>query len=80
MMRKPFVIMMPIPGVENYNARFFSENGMGLNANSVDDVVLNTKKILEDKDLRENMIENQKIYINDKSAKDLVSYVVKNFK
>lgn len=80
MMRKPFVIMMPIPGVENYNARFFSENGMGLNANSVDDVVLNTKKLLEDKVLRENMIENQKKYINDKSASDLVKYVVKNFK
>ena len=77
MMRKPFVIMMPIPGVENYNARFFSENGMGLNANSVDDVVLNTKKLLEDKVLRENMIENQKKYINDKSASDLVKNVKK---
>ena len=77
MMRKPFVIMMPIPGVENYNARFFSENGMGLNANSVDEVVLNTKRLLEDKILRENMIENQKKYINDKSASDLVQYVKK---
>lgn len=77
MMRKPFVIMMPIPGVENYNARFFCENGMGLNANSVDEVVLNTKRLLEDKILRENMIENQKKYINDKSASDLVQYVKK---
>ena len=77
MMRKPFVIMMPIPGVENYNARFFSENGMGLNANSVDEVVLNTKRLLEDKILKENMIENQKKYINDKSASDLVQYVKK---
>ena len=77
MMRKPFVIMMPIPGVENYNARFFCENGMGLNANSVDEVVLNTKRLLEDKILKENMIENQKKYINDKSASDLVQYVKK---
>lgn len=77
MMRKPFVIMMPIPGVENYNARFFSENGMGLNANSVDEVVLNTKRLLEDKILKENMIENQRKYINDKSASDLVQYVKK---
>ena len=77
MMRKPFVIMMPIPGVENYNARFFCENGMGLNANSVDEVVLNTKRLLEDKILKENMIENQRKYINDKSASDLVQYVKK---
>ena len=77
MMRKPFVIMMPIPGVENYNARFFGENGMGLNANSVDEVVLNTKRLLEDKILKENIIENQKKYINDKSASDLVQYVKK---
>lgn len=80
MMRKPFIIMMPIPGVENYNAKFFSDNGMGLYASDVNEVVLCTKKILENKELENNMIENQKKYINSKSAKDLVSYVVKNFK
>ena len=77
MMRKPFVIMMPIPGVENYNAKFFSDNGMGLYASDVNEVVLCTKRILENKKLENNIILNQKKYINDKSASDLVQYVKK---
>ncbi len=79
MMRKPFILMMPIPGVENYNATFFEENGMAIKAKSVDEVVRQTKKLLEDKILQEEMINNQKKYINKNSAKDLVDYIIKKW-
>lgn len=79
MMRKPLVLMMPIPGVENHNASFFEENGMCLKASNVLEVVNNTKKLLEDKTLQQNLVEMQKKYINDKSAGDLVDYVIKNW-
>lgn len=76
MMRKPFVLMMPIPGVENYNASFFESNGMGMSAKNPDEVVSVTQKILDDKTIQEKMINNQKKYINRNSAKDLVDYVL----
>lgn len=76
MMRKPFVLMMPIPGVENYNALFFENNGMGMRAENPDEVVSVTQKILDDKTIQEEMINNQKKYINRNSAKDLVDYVL----
>lgn len=76
MMRKPFVLMMPIPGVENYNAAFFESNGMGICAKNPDEVVNVTQKILDDKTIQEKMINNQKKYINKNSAKDLVDYVL----
>lgn len=76
MMRKPFVLMMPIPGVENYNALFFENNGMGMQAKNPDEVVSVTQKILDDKTIQEKMINNQKKYINRNSAKDLVDYVL----
>ena len=76
MMRKPFVLMMPIPGVENYNALFFESNGMGMRAKNSDEVVSVTQKILDDKTIQEEMVNNQKKYINRNSAKDLVDYVL----
>ena len=50
---------------------------MGLYASDVNEVVLCTKRILENKELENNIILNQKKYINDKSASDLVQYVKK---
>ena len=78
-LRKPMIHIMPIPGVENHNASFFEENGMCLKASNVLEVVNNTKKLLEDKTLQQNLVEMQKKYINDKSAGDLVDYVIKNW-
>lgn len=52
---------------------------MCLKASNVLEVVNNTKKLLEDKSLQQNLVEMQKKYINDKSAGDLVDYVIKNW-
>lgn len=78
-LRKPMIHIMPIPGVENYNARFFEENGLSLVSNSVEEVLTNTNKLLKDKNLQKNMIENQAKIINKNSANDLVNFVLTHF-
>lgn len=78
-MNKPLIHMMPIPGVENYNANFFESNKMSLKANNIDEVVAAAKKLLIDKELQQEMINNQQKIINKNSAKDLVDYVIKTF-
>ena len=74
--RKPMIHLMPIPGVENYNAEFFKKNGLSLVSSNIDEVIDNTSKLLKDKDLQKNMMENQSKIINKNSAKDLVDFVM----
>ena len=74
--RKPLIHIMPIPGVENYNAKFFHKNGLSLVSNNVEEVKMNTAKLLKDKNMQERMIENQSKIINRNSAKDLVKFVL----
>lgn len=76
-MHKPLVHMMPIPGVEDYNADFFAKNNMSLRANNVLEVVDAVKRLLEDEELQNTLIDNQKKLINRYSAKSLVEYVLK---
>ena len=78
-LRKPMIHIMPIPGVENYNARFFEENGLSLVSNSVEEVLTNTNKLLKDTNLQNTMIENQAKIINKNSANDLVEFVLNKF-
>lgn len=76
-LNKPLIHMMPIPGVETYNAIFFENNKMSLNAESIDKVIYKLKLLLNDKDLQKEIISNQKNIINAKSASDLVDYIIK---
>ena len=78
--RKPLIHIMPIPGVENYNAKFFHKNGLSLVSNNVEEVKMNTAKLLKDKNMQERMIENQSKIINRNSAKDLVKFVLNESK
>ena len=74
--RKPMIHIMPIPGVENYNAEFFYKNGLSLVSNNVEEVKMNTAKLLKDKNMQNTMIENQSKIINRNSAKALVDFVL----
>ena len=76
--RKPIIHLMPIPGVENYNAKFFEKNGLSIVSNNIEEVLNNTTKLLKDKELQKQMIENQAKIINRNSAKDLVNFILKN--
>lgn len=77
--RKPLIHLMPIPGVENYNAEFFKSNGLGLVSNNIDEVISNTKLLLNDEKLQKKMMECQKKIINRDSAKDLVDFILEKF-
>ena len=78
--RKPMIHIMPIPGVENYNAEFFKKNGLSLVSNNIEEVKRNTAKLLKDKKMQKKMVENQAKIINRNSAKDLVDFVLKSQK
>ena len=77
-MRKPMIHLMPIPGVENYNAEFFEKNGLSLISKNVEEVIMNTTRLLEDKNMQNMMVEKQSKIINRNSAKDLVDFVLKS--
>lgn len=77
--RKPIIHLMPIPGVENYNAEFFKKNGLSLVSNNIEEVIVNTNTLLKDKDMQKMIEENQARIINMHSAKDLVNFVLNNF-
>lgn len=62
-LRKPFIHIMPIPGCENYNADFFNSRKMSIKCDNIADVVENTKSLLEDENLQNEIIENQEKYI-----------------
>ncbi len=76
--RKPIIHLMPIPGVENYNAEFFKKNGLSLVSNNIEEVIMNTNILLKDKDMQKKMEENQTRIINMHSAKNLVNFVLNN--
>lgn len=78
--RKPMIHIMPIPGVENYNAEFFKKNGLSLVSNNLEEVKINTAKLLKNKNIQNTMIENQAKVINRNSAKDLVDFVIYTYK
>ncbi len=74
-LNKPMVHIMPIPGVENYNAKFFSKNHLSIVCNTIDEIIENTKLLLEDKELQKEIIKNQKKVIHKDSAKKLVELI-----
>lgn len=77
--RKPLIHMMPIPGVENYNASFFEQNKMSLSANNGDMVIKLIDKVLNDEEIKKEMIANQLKIINRYSAKSLVECIIDKF-
>ena len=76
--RKPMIHIMPIPGVENYNAEFFRKNNLSIVSNNIDEIIMNTNKLLNDENMQKMMVENQRKIINRNSAKDLVNFVLNN--
>lgn len=79
-LRKPLILMMPIPGVEDYNASFFENHQMALKANNVEELVKKTKGLLENKNIQEELVRNQEKYIHPYSAKALVDFVLEHMK
>lgn len=78
-LHKPLIHMMPIPGVENYNANFFAKNKMSLKAQNISEVVECLKKLLANEKLQKTMIKNQKELIKENSCELLVKYIKDNY-
>ena len=78
-LQTPLIHMMPIPGVENYNADFFAQNKMSLKANDLNDIINDVKLLINDENLRKEMVEQQALNINKFSAHDLVKFCIKKY-
>ena len=72
---KPFIHTMPIPGCENYNANFFQSLNMSLKCDTKEDVIKNTKILLNDKALQKKMVENQRKYINKNASMAIADFI-----
>ena len=79
-MRKPLIHTMPIPGCENYNAEYFSKKKMSLKSENVEEICQNIKKVWQDHNLREEMIENQKQQIDPHASEKIVQFVLDQIK
>lgn len=75
-LRKPLILMMPIPGVEDYNMKFFLDNQMCLKADNVQELIFQTKKLLANKILQDSISKNQEENIKSYSAKALVDFIL----
>ena len=78
-LNKPLIHMMPIPGVENYNATFYEKNKMSLKAINIEEVVSKLRELLDNKKLQEELTYNQRRIINGNSANDLVKFVKEKY-
>ncbi len=76
-MRKPLIHIMPIPGCENNNADFFAERQMSIKCENIEQVINNTKKLIENEALQKKIIENQKKYITGNAREKIVDIVIK---
>lgn len=76
-LRKPFIHTMPIPGCENYNANFFNTRKMAIKCDTIEEVVENTKKLLKDETLQNQMIENQEKYIRKDTCDKITDIVIR---
>lgn len=76
--RKPFIHTMPIPGCENYNAEYFNKRKMSIKSNSLDDIINNTKHLLEDIELQEQMMQNQMKNISGDTCDKIAEIILKN--
>lgn len=79
-LRRPLILMMPIPGVEDYNMNFFKDHQMCLAARNIDELVERTKQLLGNKTLQDAIIKNQEENIRSYSAKALVEFVINKMK
>ncbi len=76
-LRKPFIHTMPIPGCENYNANFFDKRKMAIKCDTIEEVIENTKKLLKDETLQNQMVENQEKYIRKDTCDKIADIVIR---
>ncbi len=71
--QKPLIHIFPIPGIETYNAKFFEKMHMSIVAKTNEKIISATKKLLENKNIQEEMKKACKENITKYSAQKLVN-------
>ncbi len=66
----PIIHLSPIPGCETFNARYFSQHGMGLYVFQPGQELLDALDTLRDSSRGESMVQAQREYISPKAAAD----------
>lgn len=79
-LNKPMIHTMPIPGCENYNASFFSKRKMAIKCNTIQEIVENTRELLNNQELQEEMIKNQRKHISKNACDDIANVILKECK
>lgn len=72
----PIIHTMPIPGCENYNADFFEKRGMSKKCDTIEEIGEETKKLITDEHLRNQMIENQRKYIDKETCTKICNLII----
>lgn len=76
-MRKPLIHILPIPGCENYNADFFNNRKMSIKCKNIDEIIINEKRLLEDTNLQNELIQNQEKYIKRNTSEEIAKVIMK---
>lgn len=79
-LRKPLIHTMPIPGCENNNANFFEEKKMAIKCNNTEEVINKTKQLLNNIQMQNEMIENQKNNIDRNTSEKIAKLIIKEIK
>ena len=78
-LRKPLIHIYPIPGIETHNTNFFKAHNMSMECQDDEEIISTINKLLNNEGLRNEIINNQKKYINENSAKDLINLIKSKF-
>lgn len=78
-LHKPLLHIFPIPGIETYNTNFFSTRKMTISCSTKEEIITNLTNLINDSSLCNELITNQKEYINSNSAKDLIELIKKTY-
>ena len=79
-LRKPILHIFPIPGVETYNAKYFSENQLALLETNKKKVADTALFLLNNKELQKTLTNNLESKIPSHSLDELCTFIRKNFK
>ncbi len=79
-LRKPILHIFPIPGVETYNAKYFSENNLSLIETNKKKVADTALFLLNNKELQKTLTNHLEAKIPSHSLEELCTFICKNFK
>ena len=66
----------PIPGLENYNARFFHNHGLSYHTNDISQQVAIAMRLCEDKAFKKSMLQQQRTHGNPRTSDDVIDWIL----